>query len=135
MEHLNEDKVEIFNRFYSNDTLTLLKIFSFFMDDNQRLIIAVFIKYMELNICLQKSMRNHVLPCSCCPTEQPGNMEDILAEIGDYLPQEGRDMMERFKNMKETYESYSQMMEMMNMMQETDNENIDLESILKTFNT
>lgn len=135
MEHLNEDKARVFDDFYSNDTLTLLKIFSFFMEDNQRPMIAVLIKYMELNICLQKSIKKRELPFSGSKTRQPQNMEDILAEIGDYLPKEGREMMEQLKNMKETYENYSQMMEMMNMMQENSDGNIDLESLMNAFHT
>lgn len=138
MEHLNdlnEDKVRIFDKFYSNDNLTLLKVFSFFMDDKQRPMIAVLIKFMEFNICLQKSMRNHEIPYSGYHAKHPQNMEDILVEIGDYLPKEGREMMEQMKNMKETYESYSQMMEMMNMMQQNSDEPMDLESILNALNT
>lgn len=138
MEHLNdlnEDKVRIFDQFYSNDQLALLKVFSFFMDDNQRPRIAVLIKFMEFNICLQKSMQHHEMPYSGHHSKHPQNMEDIFAEIGDYLPKEGREMMEQIKNMKETYESYSQMMEMMNMMQQTSDGPMDLESILNAFNT
>lgn len=116
MEHLNEDKARIFDNFYSNDNLTLLKIFSFFMEDKQRPMIAVLIKYMELNICMQKSMQRHEIPCSFGCNNKELNLEDILCEIGDYLPQEYREMADRIKSMKDTFETYSQMMEMMNLM-------------------
>ncbi len=138
MEHLNdlnEDKVRIFDQFYSNDQLALLKVFSFFMDDKQRPLIAVLIKFMEFDICLHKSMQQHEMPYSCSHSKHPQRMEDILAEIGDYLPKEGREMMEQMKSMKETYETYSQMMEMMNMMQQNSDGPMDLESILNAFNT
>lgn len=118
MEHLNENKAKIFDDFYSNDTLTLLKIFSFFMADNQRPMIAVLIKYMELNICMQKSIHSHEIPMFCDCNNRESTFEEILCEIGDYLPKEGRDMIEQIKNAKETFETYSQMMEMMNMMNE-----------------
>lgn len=122
MEHLNEDKARIFDSFYSNDNLTLLKIVSFFMKDDRRPMIAVLIKYMELNICMQKSMKNHEIPYSCGCNQKDPSLEDILCEIGDYLPPEGREMMDQLKNMKETMETYSQMMEMMNMMQEEESQ-------------
>ena len=118
MERLNEDKARIFDHFYSNDNLTLLKIFSFFMEDKQRPMIAVLIKYMELNICMQKSMQRHETPCSCHSQSKEQNWEEILCEIEDYLPKEGREMIDQFKNMKENMEMYSQMMEMMSMMNE-----------------
>lgn len=118
MEPLKEDKARIFDHFYSNDTLTMLKIFSFFMDDKQRPILAVLIKYMELNICLQKSMKHHCFPFCNCNCKKEFNLEDILCELGDYLPEEYKGMMDQIKNMKENMEMYSQMMEMMNMMQE-----------------
>lgn len=121
MEHLKEDKARLFDNFYSNENLTLLKIFSFFMEENQRPMIAVLIKYMEFNICMQKSMHRHETPhsCDCCNKEM--SLENILCEIGDYLPKEGREMMDQIKNMKENMEMYSQMMEMMNMMNEEEN--------------
>ena len=118
MERLNEDKARIFDHFYSNDNLTLLKIFSFFMEDKQRPMIAVLIKYMELNICMQKSMQRHEAPCSCHSQSKEQNWEEILCEIEDYLPKEGREMIDQLKNMKENMEMYSQMMEMMSMMNE-----------------
>lgn len=119
MEHLKEDKARIFDDFYSNDNLTLLKILSFFMKDEQRPMIAILIKYMELNICMQKSIAKRQIPHTCdCHKKNP-DFEDILCEIGDYLPKEGREMMEQLKDMRENMEMYSQMMEMMNMMNET----------------
>ncbi len=120
MEHLNEDKARIFDTFYSNDNLTLLKIVSFFMKDEQRPMIAILIKYMELNICMQKSAQNHQFPSACGSSKKELNWEELLCEIGDYLPKEGREMMDQLKNMKENMEMYSQMMEMMNMMNEED---------------
>ncbi len=118
MEHLNEDKARIFDNFYSNDSLTLLKIFSFFMEGKQRPKIAVLIKYMELNICMQKSVQRHETPTSfTCKNKEPA-LDEILCEISDYLPKESREMMDQVKNMKETFETYSQMMEMMNLMNE-----------------
>ncbi len=114
MEHLKEDKARIFDNFYSNDNLTLLKILSFFMKDEQRPMIAILIKYMELNICMQKKQ----IPCTCDCYKRNPDLEDILCEIGDYLPKEGRNMMEQLKEMKENMEMYSQMMEMMSMMNE-----------------
>ncbi len=116
MEHLNEDKVRIFDNFYSNDNLTMLKICSFFLADNQRPVIAVLIKYMELHICMQKSMQRHETPIFNHCSDKETDLEDMLCEISDYLPKEGRDMMERIKDMKENMEMYTQMMEMMNMM-------------------
>lgn len=118
MEHLNEDKARIFDTFYSNDNLTLLKIISFFMKDEQRPMIAILIKYMELNICMQKSANKHLLPSTCNCSKKEPDWEELLCEIGDYLPREGREMMDQLKNMKESMEMYSQMMEMMNMMNE-----------------
>ena len=53
MEPLKEDKARIFDDFYSNNNLTMLKIFSFFMNEKQRPMLAILIKYMELNICTQ----------------------------------------------------------------------------------
>ena len=50
----------------------------------------------------------------------PKNLEEILGEIGDYLPAESKEIFDQLKNMKENMEMYSQMMEMMNMMQEED---------------
>ncbi len=123
MERLNEDKVRIFDDFYSNNNLTMLKIFSFFMQDKERPLIAVLIKYMELYICMQKSMKNHEIPTSCNCTGKESNLEDILREIGDYLPPEGKEMMDKLKDMKENMEMYSQMMEMMSMMNEQPNNN------------
>lgn len=121
MEQLKEDKARIFDDFYSNDNLTLLKIFSYFMNDTQRPMVAVLIKYMEFSICMQKSMKRHEAPfCRCLQNKEP-DLEEIMAEIGDYLPPEYRGMAEQMKNMKENIEMYSQMMEMMNMM----NENTD----------
>ena len=120
MEHLNEDKARIFDDFYSNDNLTLLKIVSFFMKDDKRPMIAMLIKYMELQICMQKSIKNHEIPYSCNCNQKDPNLEEILGEIGDYLPAESKEMFEQIKNMKENMEMYSQMMEMMNMMQEED---------------
>lgn len=118
MEHLKEDKARIFDNFYSNDNLTLLKILSFFMKDEQRPMIAILIKYMELNICMQKSISRTKFPCTCNSCKKTPDLEDILCEIGDYLPKEGREMMEQLKDMKENMEMYSQMMEMMSMMNE-----------------
>ncbi len=122
MEHINENKAQIFDNFYSNDSLTLLKIFSFFMADNQRPMIAFLIKYMELNICMKKSIHAHEIPRSGNCHQKESSLEEILEEIGDYLPREGREMMEQIKNAKETFETYSQMMEMMNMMNEEDSQ-------------
>ena len=119
MERLKEDKARIFDNFYSNDNLNMLKIISFFMDEGQRPMIAMLIKYMELNICMQKNRQHHSCPGAprhCADSKI--NFEEILCEIEDYLPQEGREMMEQIKNMKENMEMYTQMMEMMNMMNE-----------------
>ena len=118
MERLKEDKARVFDAFYSNDNLNMLKIFSFFMDERQRPMIAVLIKYMELDICMQKSRQHHNSPGSHCCGNSKIDFEEILCEIEDYLPKEGREMMEQLKNMKENMEMYSQMMEMMNMMNE-----------------
>ena len=118
MEPLKEDKARIFDNFYSNDNLTMLKIFTYFMDDKQRPLLAVLIKYMEFNICMEKTLKHHQVPFSDCGCKKDLNLEDILCELGDYLPEEYRGMMEQIKNMKENMEMYSQMMEMMNMMQE-----------------
>ena len=118
MEPLKEDKARIFDNFYSNDNLTMLKIFSYFMDNSQRPMLAVFIKFMELNICMEKSMKQHSFPFDDCKYKKEFNPEDLLCELGDYLPEEYKGMMEQIKNMKENMEMYSQMMEMMNMMQE-----------------
>lgn len=135
MEHLNEDKARIFDAFYSNDQLTILKIMSFFIDSKQRPMIAVLIKYMELNICIQKSIKNHEIPCCSGKNENPENMEDFLLEIIDYLPKESQEMMEQLKNMKETFDTYSQMMEMMNMMQDTSTSDMSPEDIFNLFHT
>ena len=129
MEYLNEDKVKIFDDFYTNENLTLLKIFSFFMDSKQRPMIAVLIKYMELNICMQKSIKSHEIPYSKSCGNQSPSTEEILNEISDYLPKEGKEIMEQLKNAKETFETYSQMMEMMNMMQSDEPNNLENESI------
>ena len=118
MEQLKEDKARIFDHFYSNDTLTMLKIFSFFMDDKQFPMLAILIKYMELNICIQKSRNGHETPFSNNCNNKEIKIEELLQEIGDYLPPEYRGIAEQMKNMKENMEMYSQMMEMMNMMQE-----------------
>ncbi|MBO5342629.1 MAG: hypothetical protein J6A73_08110 [Lachnospiraceae bacterium] len=123
MERLNEDKARIFDNFYCNDNLNMLKICSFFMHEKERPVIAVLIKYMELHICMQKSMKNHEIPTSCNCSGKESNLEDILCEIGDYLPPEGRDMMDKLKDMKENMEMYSQMMEMMSMMNEQSDNN------------
>ncbi len=120
MERLKEDKARIFDDFYSNDNLNMLKIFTFFMDERQRPMIAVLIKYMELNICMQKNRQRHSCPGTpryCADSKI--DFEEILCEIEDYLPKEGREIMEQMKNMKENMEMYSQMMEMMNMMNES----------------
>ncbi len=120
MERLKEDKARIFDDFYSNDNLNMLKIFTFFMDERQRPMIAVLIKYMELNICMQKNRQHNSCPGApryCADSKI--NFEEILCEIEHYLPKEGREMMEQMKNMKENMEMYSQMMEMMNMMNES----------------
>lgn len=118
MEPLKEDKARIFDNFYSNDNLTMLKIVSYFMDDKQRPLLAIIIKYMEFSICMEKSMKHHQVPFSNCNTKKELTMEDVFCEFGDYLPEEYRGMMDQIKNMKENMEMYSQMMEMMNMMQE-----------------
>ena len=72
---------------------------------------------------MQKSMKNHEIPTSCNCSGKDSNLEDILCEIGDYLPPEGRDMMDKLKDMKENMEMYSQMMEMMSMMNEQSDNN------------
>ncbi|MBQ7765765.1 MAG: hypothetical protein IJ397_02850 [Lachnospiraceae bacterium] len=118
MEQLKEDKARIFDEFYSNDNLTMLKIFSYFMNDAQRPMIAILIKYMEFNICMQRSMKHHETPFSRCRHDKELDLEEIMEEIGDYLPPEYRGMAEQMKSMKENIEMYSQMMEMMNMMNE-----------------
>ena len=118
MERLKEDKARIFDNFYSNDNLNMLKIISFFMDEGQRPMIAMLIKYMELNICMQKSRQRNNTPAYHYCNNSKIDFEEILCEIEDYLPQAGREMMEQMKNMKENMEMYSQMMEMMNMMNE-----------------
>lgn len=125
MERLKEDKARIFDDFYSNDNLNMLKIFTFFMDERQRPMIAVLIKYMELNICMQKSRQYNSGPHSYQNHDKKINFEEILCEIEDYLPKEGREMMEQMKNMKENMEMYSQMMEMMNMMNESTSDECD----------
>lgn len=123
MEHLNEDKTMIFDRFYSNDNLALLKVFSFFMEEGQRPMIAVMIKYMELGLCIRNMQKHQVPKCHCaCHTNGVGDITEILKEVSDYLPPEGRDMMDQLKNMQETMETYSQMMEMMNLMQSCEND-------------
>lgn len=122
MEQLKEDKARIFDDFYSNDTLALLKIFSFFVDETQRPMIAFFIKYMELTICIQKSIKRKEAPRACLCGASP-DLEQILCEISDYLPKESKEMVGQLKSMKENMEIYSQMMEMMNMMNMTNMEN------------
>ena len=120
MERLSEDKPRIFDDFYSNDTLTLLKVMSFFMDQQQTPMLAVFIKYMEFNICIKKSMKQNITPV-CLQKNQPAeNLEDLLSAIEDYLPKESKELIDQIKNAKETMETYSQMMEMMNMMQQSE---------------
>lgn len=123
MEPLKEDKARTFDDFYSNNDLTMLKIFSYFIDDKQRPMLAVFIKYMEFNICIQKSMKQHKFPFEHCECKPENKLEDVLCELGDYLPSEYREMLDQVKNMKENMEMYSQMMEMMNMMSENDTAN------------
>ncbi len=124
MEHLKEDKARIFDAFYSNNNLNMLKICSFFVDERKRPYIAVMIKYMELNICMQKSMKHSETPFSSHSPEHNMDMEDFINEISEYLPQEGHELLEQMKNIKENMEMYSQMMEMMNLMNEnTDNVN------------
>lgn len=116
MEPLKEDKARIFDDFYSNNNLTMLKIFSFFMNEKQRPMLAILIKYMELNICMQKSMHTHEIPYCTNKPDKELNLEEVLCEISDYLPEEYRDLTEQIKNMKENIEMYSQMMEMMSAM-------------------
>ena len=81
MEPLKEDKARIFDDFYSNNNLTMLKIFSFFMNEKQRPMLAILIKYMELNICMQKSMHTHEIPYCTNKPDKELNLEEAIASV------------------------------------------------------
>ena len=115
----DNDYVLIFDHFYTNNHIQILKSLLPFMDSDELPMLPVIIKYMELQYTI-RLMQQHEHPTdpalSACSKEPP-DIEKIYHAVHKYLAPSEEKSFQQIINLLHTMDNVREMQQVMEMMQ------------------
>lgn len=120
----DNDYVLIFDHFYTNNHIQILKSLLPYMDVDQLPMLPIMIKYMELQYTIRlihQNIRPASAALSACSKEPP-DLETIYHAVHKYLAPEEEKGFQQVINLMHTMDNVREMQQVMEMMQNISND-------------
>lgn len=117
MTENGQEKIVAFDTLFTTNQIQILKILLTYVEPAQQKLIAVYIKFLELQYTMTFFQKYPSSKLSCTeffPKEEGFNAGKLCEEVLPFCTPSDRDKLNQMKNM---YESFTNMQEMMQMVQ------------------
>lgn len=124
MEELNQDCIKNFDTKYSNNKIQCLKIISNHVTPNVQNLLAVYIKFLEMKLCLSRLDNrfnfHDLLHCS-----EQINLPNLIEELMPLLSPDEQEKLNQIKKTISQMEQFKSIFSTLQMMQEIMGDDID----------
>lgn len=119
MSYMDKEQSSItkFDTLYTSNQIQIFKILLPFLDPPLQKRFAIYIKYMELKLSLEKFQSKRFIPFSQKPFSE--NIEPLCDELSPFLEPGQQESLAQIKNTLKSFQDMKDTMEMFQMMQET----------------
>ena len=117
MEKESPSSIARFDTLYTSNQIQILKILMPFLSPAMQNPFAIYIKYMELQISLNKSQNGVFIPFSQRPFSD--DIEPLCEELSPFLGPKEKESLSHLKSTMQSFKDMKDTMEMFQMMQET----------------
>ncbi len=117
MEELNNDCIKNFDTKYSSGKIQCLKIISNYVTPGIQNLLAVYIKFLEIRLCLNR-LDNHINFNDLLHCTDKINIPNLLGEIMPYLEPKEQEKMTQIKQTLSQMEHFQSLFSTFQMMQD-----------------
>lgn len=117
MEELNDDCIKAFDIKYSSNKIQCLKIISSYVTPNIQNLLAVYIKFLEIKICLSR-LNNHINFNEIAHCTDKINVPNLISDIMPFLSSAEQEKMTQIKQTLSQIEHYQSLFSTFQMMQD-----------------
>ncbi len=122
MEDIRPNKIELFDKQFSNDQINMCKVLISYLPSSSKRSFAIYIKYMELQYTLQslhhnrqKNTKNRDIH-DFYSSNNTLDIRSVCDELLPYCSEQNREQLHRMCNLFTTMQNIQEMMEMMETM-------------------
>ena len=117
MEELNDDCIKKFDAKYSTNKIQCLKVISSFVTPSIQNLLAVYIKFLEIKLCLSR-LDNHINLNDIVHCTEQINIPNLISELMPFLSPTEQAKMNQIKQTLSQLEHYQSLMSTFQMMQD-----------------
>lgn len=117
MEELNDDCIKKFDTKYSSNKIQCLKIISGYVTPNVQNLLAVYIKFLEIKLCLSR-LDNHINFNDIVHCTDKINIPNLISDIMPFLSDTEQKKMTQIKQTLTQIEHYQSLFQTFQMMQD-----------------
>lgn len=103
------NKVIAFDTLFSTNHIQMLKVMLPYLDNQMQKIMAIYIKFLELNYTIDFYRRNPYSVCGCMEKEPSFDLAKMCSELCPYCTAEEKKQIEQMRNIFQGIEMYKEM--------------------------
>jgi len=112
------DKIMAFDTLFTNNRIQMYKILLSYLPPSYRHMLAVYIKFMELQYTMNFFQTHPQATLTALAPETPPDNNQLFDEIMPFCDMSQREQLKNMKNMMQNFENIREMMDMVQMMKE-----------------
>lgn len=117
MEELNDDCIRKFDEKYSTNRIQCLKVISSHVTSGIQNLLAVYIKFLEIKLCLSR-LDNHINLNDIVRSSDQINIPNLINDLMPYLTPYEQEKVTNIKQTISQFERYQSLFSTMQMMQD-----------------
>lgn len=117
MTENGQEKIVAFDTLFTTNQIQILKILLTYVEPAQQKLIAVYIKFLELQYTMT-FMQKHPSSLGNFPKEESFNVSKLYEEVLPFCTPSDRERLTQMKNMYENFTNMQEMLQMVQMMKD-----------------
>ena len=117
MEELNDDCIKRFDTKYSSNKIACLKVISNHVTPRIQSLLAIYIKFLEMKLCLRR-LDNHIQLSDLLHCTETINIPNLIDDLLPYLSSSEQTKLSLIKQTLSQIEQYKSLFSTMQMMQD-----------------